>query len=161
MATKRLIMTCLSISMALLIFFGTISLAEEENEIALFVTASKLNGRIKPSRGAEIVAKWPNGAELIPTGKWSRDHQWIQVIGGETQYAWVHIGYFSEQLTGFTAWNREYDKVKIRSRPIDGRITGYLKKGQEIEIEQLFLGWGKTEKGWIDLRYIEERDYEP
>lgn len=76
----------------------------------------------------------------------------------EWQAVWVHIGYFSEYLvSGYTAVNLNYDKVKIRSRPYDGRVTGYLKKGEEIEILQVVMGWGKTSKGWIDLYYLQER----
>ena len=116
-----------------------------------------MNGRTKPTKKARIEAQWEEGDELRPTGRWSRDHEWVEVEGGEEPTVWVHIGYFSEQLTGFIAWNRDYDKVKIRSKPFDGKVRGYLKKGEEIEILQVVMGWGRTPKGWIDLYYLQER----
>ena len=54
------------------------------------------------------------------------------------------------------AKNEDYNKIKIRSRPVKGKITGYLKKGKAIEIQLVVLGWGKCEKGWIDMDLLEE-----
>ena len=70
---------------------------ETESNLTLFVTAtSGLNGRIRPTQKAEAVAFWEEGDILHPTGRWSKDYQWIEVESAEWQTVWVHIGYFSE-----------------------------------------------------------------
>lgn len=113
-----------------------------------------LNGRANPRKKAKIEAIFDEGDELTATGNWSDDHHWIEVIGGETGTVWVYADYVSEYRSYFYIVNQDYKKVKIRSRPFDGKITGYLKKGKMIEVSRVVLGWGKTPKGWIDMRLV-------
>ena len=68
----------------------------------------------------------------------------------------MHINYISECKKVFTVRNDEYKQVKIRKSPVSGKITGYLKKGKELEIDSVIMGWGHCSKGWIDLYYVEE-----
>lgn len=123
------------------------------------VTARLLNGRINPSKGAMKVAFFDRGDELELTGWWSEDHNWVEVYGGDAGECWVARQYVTERTEPFYVINREYKAVKIRKKPSDkARISGYLRRGREIEITQVLLGWGKCKLGWIDLYYVEEED---
>lgn len=122
----------------------------------MFVTANRLNGRATPRKKGRIEALFDQGDDLLATGEWSEDHNWIEVVGGETGCVWVSINYVTERKYSFEAKNLEHKTVKIRSRPFDGRVTGYIRKGRKVEITQVVLGWGKTKKGWVDLFYLEE-----
>lgn len=103
-------------------------------------------------------ARFDYGDILEPTGVWSKDHKWIEVAGGETGTVWVSINYVSER-THFQMKNEKHGKVKIRKWPVNGRVSGYVRKGQTITIEQVIFGWGKTKYGWVELAYlIEEED---
>lgn len=117
--------------------------------------ATLLNGRATPKKTAPIEARFDKGDELVATGEWSDDHHWIEVEGGETGTVWVYADYVSECRSYFFVVNQDFKKVKIRSRPFDGKITGYLKKGKMIEVKNLVLGWARTPKGWIDMRFVE------
>lgn len=122
------------------------------------MTAKLLNGRANPRKTSFIEAKFDQGDILQATGDWSEDHHWIEVVGGETGTVWVYADYVSERKKIFTVVNKNYKTVKIRSRPVDGRVIGYVKKGRKIEITQVVLGWGKCKTGWVDLYYLEEKD---
>lgn len=120
----------------------------------LYVTANRLNGRSRPSKKSSIEAIFDKGDELITTGQWSDNYQWIEVYGGETGTVWCKAEYLTERYSAFTVVNLNPGKIKIRSKPINGKITGYLKSNQRIDIYQSILGWGRTDKGWIDLSWL-------
>ena len=131
--------------------------AEEKSDyIPVIVQARLLNGRASPSKKAEVLAFFDKNDILQATGEWSEDHHWIEVVGGEMGCVWVYADYVNEVDYSFRVWNIDYKQVKIRSRPIDGKITGYLKRDRSIEITQVVMGWGKCSKGWIDLNYVED-----
>ena len=124
----------------------------------VFVTASQLNGRARPSRKASVEARFDFGDSIEATGEWSKDHNWIQVEGGETGVVWVSIDYVSAIDAPYYAVNEAYRSVKIRKRPVDGKVTGTLKRGKKVEIDAAVLGWGHCSNGWIDLSYLEAVD---
>lgn len=103
-----------------------------------------------------IEARFDQGDELIATGEWSEDHHWIEVSGGETGTVWVYIDYVTEELEPCRMVNERFNSVKIRTRPIDGKVIGYIRKGRGVEITQSVLGWGRCRKGWVDLTYLED-----
>ena len=117
-----------------------------------------MNGRTNPRKTAFIECRFDHGDKLTATGEWSEDNHWIEVYGGESGTVWVYADYVSERKEGFTVKNLDHQQVKIRSRPVDGKLKGYLKKNKTIEVDQVVLGWGKTPRGWIDLDYVEEVD---
>ena len=121
----------------------------------MYVMVNLLNGRASPSKKAKIEARFDQGDDILATGEWSEDHHWIEVVGGETGTVWVYADYVSENKGHFYVINENYKQVKIRARPIDGKITGYLKRGKIIDVTSVVLGWGKTDKGWIDLMKVE------
>lgn len=122
----------------------------------IHVTADLLNGRTKPNRHSQKVALFDYGDDLQITGKWSADHNWIEVGGGEAGLVWVHIDYVSETVGTYTVRNDDYAKIKIRRSPVNGRVSGYLKRGQEVEIDRDVLGWGHCYLGWVDLSLVAE-----
>lgn len=122
----------------------------------MFVMATQLNGRANPRKTAFVEARFDQGDTIKATGEWSKDHHWIEVEGGETGTVWVYADYVSERKRIFTMKNVNYKTVRIRSRPIDGRVNGYVRKGKCVEITRVVLGWGKCKNGWVDLSLLEE-----
>lgn len=145
----------LCMMLVLISLFGY-SVAEEENQSLAYVTVKLLNGRARPNKKGFVEARFDYKDSLVETGEWSEDHNWIEVLGGETGTVWVHIKYVTEREAVFYVENVEYREVKIRKHPIDGKVSGRLKKGQQIMIDQVVLGWGHCSKGWIDLYYVDE-----
>ena len=135
-----------------------ISAAEAEEIGPVYVTASVLNGRAEPTKRATVEAFFDQGDELTPTGRISQDRKWVEVYGGESGAVWVHIDYITERGAPFTMTNANNGKVKIRSKHGEGRVTGYVKHGKSVVIDQVVLGWGHCSKGWIDLDYLIEED---
>lgn len=130
-----------------------VGLAEVEGEpVTVYVTANRLNGRAAPKKKSHVEAMFDYGDKLSATGKWSRDHKWIEVEGGEGGTVWVDIRYVSE-IKQPAVIMTDVTKVKIRKTPFDGRVSGYLKHGKELEVDQVVLGWAHCDKGWIDLGY--------
>jgi len=153
------------IAILLLLTFSNVSCSEslQQNQInqtndyiPVIVQASLLNGRISPSKKSDAIAFFDRNDVLQATGEWSEDHHWIEIVGGETGCVWVYADYVNEIDYSFLVWNVDYNKVKIRSRPIDGKIVGYLKRDRSIEITQVLMGWGRCSKGWINLDLVEE-----
>lgn len=147
--------------LAFTILFST-ALAYDETNIEghfVTVTARLLNGRMTPSKGAMKTAFFDRGDVVELTGRWSDDHDWVEVVAGEAGTCWVARQYVTERTESFTVYNRDYKKVKIRKKPYDkSKVAGYLRKDREIEITKVLLGWGKCKLGWIDLYYVEEED---
>ena len=143
---------CLLVSLILLM--GNV-IAEP---IYVYVTATQLNGRDRPSMKSIKESLHDYGDRLEATGKWSADYKWIEVVGGEMPTVWVSSDYVTERWGPIYFRNEDYGKVKIRKSPVKGRITGYLKKGKVIEIDRIVMGWGHCSKGWIDLSLLAEVD---
>ena len=134
-------------------------IAETPEYNPLYVVADVLNGRAHPTKKAPIEAVYDYGDQLIPTGKLSRDKEWVEVLGGESGTVWVHVNYVSERFAEFLVVNANNGKVKIRSKIGGGKVKGYVKHGREIWIDRVVLGWGHTFKGgWVDLDYFVEEE---
>ena len=151
----------LAVLLTIFLFCG-IAYAHDDTEIEghiVTVTATLLNGRMTPSRKGLKTAFFDKGDTIELTGRWSNDHDWIEVIAGEAGNCWVAVQYVTEIEEPFTVCNRDYSKVKIRKKPSDkSKVSGYLRKNRKIEITQVLLGWGKCRLGWIDLYYVETED---
>jgi SH3-like domain-containing protein len=112
-----------------------------------------------PSKQAIKVGFFDRGDTLELTGRWSNDHDWIEVVGGDAGACWVARQFVNELSEPITVINNDYQKIKIRKKPYEkSKVTGYLRRGREIEITQVLLGWGKCKLGWIDLYYVQEED---
>ena len=148
---KRLIVLLVAVLLSI-----STALTEEVKPVYAYVTVKLLNGRDRPSKRGIKEALFDYGDPLIETGEWSADHNWIEVVGGETGTVWVHIKYVSEVKLPFFVQNTDYSSVKIRSHPVDGKLSGSLKKGKKLLIDQVVMGWGHSSKGWIDLSLVAE-----
>lgn len=145
--------------LALLLLFGSAFAEEVTEPHYVTVTATLLNGRLNPNKGSMRCAFFDKGDKLELTGRWSKDHDWVEVYAGEAGQCWVARQYVNELDEPIMVVNMEYRKVKIRKKPSDkGRVVGYLRKGREVEITQVLMGWGKCKSGWIDLYYVQEED---
>jgi len=122
------------------------------------VTASLLNIRSRPSKKGFIEGFAERGDKIELSGRWSQDHKWVEVLAGEAGVGWVSIDYVTEREPVIV--ENLGKKVKIRKTPVNGKLTGYLKKGGKIVIDQVVLGWGHCSKGWIDLSYLIELENE-
>lgn len=127
----------------------------EDEYPPLYVTATQLNGRYRPSRRAFIEARFERGDQIQQTGRFSADREWVEVYGGEAGTCWVSIKYVTEENSVFMATNEDYARVKIRSKPENGKVIGYVKRGQSVEIDQVVLGWGHCRRGWVYLSFFE------
>lgn len=136
------------------LFIPSRGFAEECTD--MYVTAKLLNGRATPSKKGTKEALFDKGDKVQATGEWSKDHHWVEIIGGETGTVWCDIRYLTERKGAFMVRNNGSTPVKIRKNPFNGKLTGYLKKGKAVVIEQVVLGWGRCEKGWINLYYVDE-----
>ena len=151
---RALIVICMVIFL-----FGTAYAYDTTNMSGHFVTvtAKLLNGRMTPDKGSAKTAFFDKGDTIELTGRWSNDHEWVEVIAGEAGNCWVSKSYVTERTESFMVYNRDYNKIKIRKKPSDkSKVSGYLRKGRGIEITKVLLGWGKCKLGWIDLYYVEE-----
>jgi len=153
------------IIIALFIVFGLASLVigttaysegiydDEFVGIPVYVTANHLNLRMSPGKTGYVVTTAEKGDILTATGEWSKDYRWIELYHAEYGYLWCDYHYVSEieePIKAETLWETP---LKIRKQVVNGRVTGYLRRGREIEITQIILGWGKCRVGWIDLEY--------
>jgi hypothetical protein len=64
----------------------------------------------------------------------------------------------TERIAPYTATNANNGKIKIRKLPGEGRVTGYVKHGKSIEIDQVIFNYGHCRQGWVDLDYLIEED---
>lgn len=129
---------------------------EETGDTIFYVLASDaLNCRYAPKKKSVIATSLANGQTITGTGKWSKDHKWVEIDHFEYGKLWCSYQYLTERTEPFyieTLW----DSIKIRKTPVNGTVVAYLRKGKEIEVTQVVLGWGKTKSGWIDLEYCIE-----
>ena len=137
------------------LFIPSNSKSEEiEEPTRVYVTVKLLNGRARPSKKAMVEARFDKG-DILEALQWSKKHHWIEVTGGETGTVWVYWEYVTERLEDSRWWNSSGVKVKIRKEPF-GTVIGYLPKDGEIIVDQILLGWGHCNRGWVDLSYFEE-----
>lgn len=130
--------------------------AEDNEATSVYVTASMLNGRSDPRKSAYVAAKFDRGDKLDALN-WSRNHNWVEVKGGETGTVWVWWEYVTERTDEYPVYNDYGSRIKIRNKP-HGRVVGYLKKNEELFIDKVLFGWGHSDKGWIELKYVTEED---
>ncbi len=128
----------------------------EIETVDMTVIASLLNGRSAPRKKSSVEARFDCG-DVLEAIRWSRNKHWIEVFGGETGTVWVWWEYLTERTDYFYAWNHSGAKIKIRKEPF-GRVTGYLKNGEELLIDQVIFGWGHSNKGWILMEKLTEEE---
>ena len=140
------------------------SYSEEADLRPVYSLAELLNGRRAPKKSAKDIAWFLYGSEIERTGRWSQDHCWVEVYGGEDGVCWVNVNYISERMECFEVCNENNDTVKIREHPGAGRVKGYARHGDKLLITQVIGCYGRCDRGWVDLDYfveeVETNDYQ-
>lgn len=144
--------------MSVWLILADAGLAEDVDYKPLYVTANVLNARAEPTKKATVEARFDHGDIVQPTGRISKDRKWIEICAGEAGTAWVYYEYVTERVAPYTATNANNGKIKIRKLPGSGRVTGYVKRGKSVEIDQVIFCWGHCRQGWVDLDYLIEED---
>ena len=144
--------------MAVFAVIGTEAEAEEEpTELQpLYVISDGLNARLRPSKKSMIMTQFEFLDILQPTGRWSSDHGWIEILDPEYGELWININYVSDRLDIFEVYSLNDHPIKVRSKPVTGKVKKNLKKEEHTWITQSVLGYGKCEWGWVDLGYFIE-----
>ena len=140
----------------LMVNMGIVHAEEEEEYLTVYVTGSDVNARMSPNKQSGVMTVLEKGQNIEITGKWSKDHRWIEIHHPECGRLWCDYHYFTERQDTFTVETLWDEPVKIRKQVFNGRVTGYLRKGKTVEITQVILGWGKCKQGWIDMEYCIE-----
>lgn len=148
-----------AVMLSLLCLFSVGCAEEKEEPTPLYVMTKSLNGRIRPGKKYQTVCEFELGTPLTPTGRMSEDHMWVEVVSAENDYVWCCVDYLTERKDVFHVYSLGEQPIKIRKRPGAGKVTGYAKCEQVLEITQVVMGYGRCSKGWVDLSYFIE-DYE-
>lgn len=127
---------------------------EEETFQPLYVICKELKGRIRPGKKYEAIVSFEMWTQLMPTGRMSKDRQWVEVMTAEGDLVWCSINYLSETTELLHVYNLWDEGVRIREKPGCGRVTGIAKKEQILDITQIVMGYGKCDRGWIDMDYF-------
>lgn len=138
------------------------------------VTASKLNGREKPTTASRVITSFKKGTVLISTKVVG---EWLEVEDGHIR-AYVHSSYvkkassteqdnsnnkpsqkppvnISEERTAMYEGVVTASSLNIRQRPsTDSPIVGSLKKGNTVLTEFKSGKWRKIDNGWIHEDYV-------
>ena len=119
------------------------------------ITIGALNVRYGPGSSYEVVKKVTNGTT----------HTYYQVKGDWVRIAdgWIYTkGYTdmgesssSGSSSGSTGTGTTTTGLNIRKEGNkNAEIVGSYKKGTKVTILEVKNGWGKTDKGWINLSYV-------
>ena len=149
-----IIVTVIIVSCTLFVL-SDLGLAEEQLD-KLYIMSKSLNGRIRPGKKYHAVVTFEYGIPLTPTGRWSRDHQWVEIETAENDLVWCNVNYLTERREVIHVYTLNDQKIAIRKSPGYGKVTGYAKKEQVLEITQVVMGYGRCSKGWVDLSYFIE-----
>lgn len=156
---KKIVCLIVALVCFFLCFTTDCAFGEEEDEICynyLYVMSDSLRGRIRPGKKYHTVVEFDYGTPLTPTGRWSKDHQWLEIVSAENDLVWCSINYLTERKEVIHVFSLNDQRIAIRKCPGYGKVTGYVCKGQILEITQVIMGYGRCDKGWIDLSYFIE-----
>ena len=122
------------------------------------VNTGELNVREKPDAESESLTTIQKGDDvtiLEVDGIWGR----IEYEAGE--YGWINLDYIkfpSSVTSSYTTGNGvvSAEALNYREEPnAESKSLGTYKKGDEIEITDVDGNWGKTSKGWVNLKYVD------
>ena len=138
--------------LAIIILMGS-CLADEEYPI-LYSMSKNLQGRIRPGKKYEALVSFDLWTRLHPTGRTSDDRMWVEVRSDEGDLVWCNANYLTETINVLHVYTLWDEGVKIRSKPGNGKVTGVARKEQVLEITNVVMGYGKCEKGWVEMDYF-------
>lgn len=134
------------------IFLSSLIISTSASAETLYVTATKLNGRAKPTKNSTVEMRLERGDAVEPL---RFQNGWVEVVGGEFGTAWLSMDYLSEIKEPKKFQNISGGRVKVRKSP-EGKHVDWIKTGKVVTVERIISGWGYTSRGWIDLQYFEE-----
>ena len=117
-----LILTVMSLFM---IGFADAEEIPEEDYITLYVTGSSLNCRMSPNKTSFIMAELEKGQEIQSTGRWSKDHRWVEIVHPECGKLWCDYHYLTERTDNFIVETLCDEPVKIRRQVFNGKIKEF------------------------------------
>ena len=122
-----------------------------EAEDALFgvVTIDNLNIRTGPNTDFRSVGTYAKGDEVEIL---AQVHRW-----GYTEKGWISLEYVEERIPDYnTGTGKVTIGLNIRKEPsADSETVGSYALGETVTITEVKDGWGKTDKGWINLHYVD------
>lgn len=122
----------------------------------LYVTASELNGRARPSKSATVEAVFCRGDSVESTGAVHGD--WVEIVGGETGTVWCSAKYLSTSVRTEYYRNTSGGRVRIRTQP-EGKACGWIEDGKRVQISSYIDDWGYVQgKGWVSMNYFTKED---
>ena len=129
---------------------GTVSTGSKGNGT---ITADALNIRKTGSNTGEIVGKYYKNdvVEILE----------VKDGWGRTDKGWISMAYVNMDETTITSTYKTgkgtitATELNIReSGDIAAKAVGMYKKDDKVEILEVKGEWGKTDKGWINLKYV-------
>lgn len=75
---------------------------------------------------------------------------------GYTEKGWVSMAYLEETIPTYSTGSATVTSgLNIRKEPnADSEMVGTYQEGDKVTIIEVQDGWGKTDKGWINLEYV-------
>lgn len=112
------------------------------------VTTEELNIRTGPNTSFQSIGTYKQGetiAVLAQVGSW-----------GYTEKGWVFMTYVEPNKPVYhTGTGTITSGLNIREESnADSEIIGTYTTGDQVEIIEVAENWGKTDKGWINLKYL-------
>lgn len=113
------------------------------------VTMDGLNIRTGPNTSFRSVGTLKKGDEVVVL---ARVHRW-----GYTEQGWISMDYVEERIPDYTTGTGKVTiGLNIRMEPdADSDAVGTYSEGDAVTILEVKDGWGKTDKGWINLAYVD------
>ena len=121
------------------------------------ITIGALNVRYGPGSSYEVVTKVTNGTSHT---YYQKSGDWVRIADG-----WIYtkgytdMGESTSTSTGSTTGSKGTGTtttgLNIRKEPNNkADIVGGYTKDSKVTITEVKDGWGKTDKGWINLKYV-------
>ena len=124
------------------------------------ITATDLNIRKSPDTASDKVGSYKKGDRvtiLEKSGDWGRtDKGWISLkyVSMDSTGTGTGTGTGSSTGSGSTGTVTATELNIRKSASADATSLGVYKKGDKVTILEKSGGWGRTDKGWINLKYV-------
>ncbi len=120
-----------------------------DGEMTGAVTTDELNIRTGPNTSFQSVGTYKKGETV---------HVLAQVDAwGYTEKGWIFLSYLEPvEPTYTTGAGMTTIGLNIRKEPnAEAEIVGTYTEGEFVTVLEVNGSWGKTDKGWINLKYVE------
>jgi hypothetical protein len=118
----------------------------------VYVTASVLNLRERPTTRASVLGRLSRGQELRVLGE---EHRWLKVRTGEEVIGWVHRDYVGDPAEVRAALNRDLRR-RTKRKPV-GTPRPDAPPGLNLSIEKMLAGFPED----MEVEALDSREGEP